>query len=379
MNLQRSVNNLIKELNKFDYTLEYVDRIWDIIFPDKEQKWHHIKVIKHYDVLYITFIDGDLCALEITAEKKVQLVPSLDSTSYPSRNDPIQTWNDLIISVNKWLQIVKKDWVKANRQVYEAYPINRRYGTVPNYLIRSLVPDIYRIDKELGKAKLKKFISILESGYFHDDKKTTRESMTVNDFFDYCKIAYLAGQRKDDYIEKKLTGREMYERYADGRHEGLLEIKADSKQEFSDWIDGQHPKKTLGGHPWEIKRGGNTTHIDLYVSRPSHSQKEKFMVTLSGSSIGRLKETICMFLGVTDTGLPISITDPEGICKRLLAQDNVGIIPCFDSLHRANQRFYEHQNVYDVLHYDDLGANKRRITPFITWERLPILKPSAVF
>jgi hypothetical protein len=46
----------------------------------------------------------------------------------------------------------------------------------------------------------------------------------------------------------------MYRLYADGRHEGLLDIDEDAKQEFSDWIDGKHPKRTSGGHPWEIKR-----------------------------------------------------------------------------------------------------------------------------
>jgi hypothetical protein len=32
-------------------------------------------------------------------------------------------------------------------------------------------------------------------------------------------------------------------------------------------------------------------------------------------------------------------------------------------------------DVFDVMHYDDLGRYKRRISPFITWEPLPILKP----
>ena len=81
-----------------------------------------------------------------------------------------------------------------------------------------------------------------------------------------------------------------------------------------------------------------------------------------------------MFLGIYDASIPISIADPEGIRKRLLAQDNIGIIPSYASLHRANQHFREDQYVYDVLHYDDLGRYKRRITPFITWEPFHVLK-----
>ena len=62
--------------------------------------------------------------------------------------------------------------------------------------------------------------------------------------------------------------------------------------------------------------------------------------------------------------------------KRLLALDNIGIVPDYASLHRANQRFGESQTVFDVMHYNDLGRFKRRIAPFISWEPLPILKPA---
>jgi hypothetical protein len=66
----------------------------------------------------------------------------------------------------------------------------------------------------------------------------------------------IAAARKEDKVDKSLSGLEMYKKYADGRHEGLLEIDPNSAQEFSDWIDGKHPRRSTGGHPWEIKRGG---------------------------------------------------------------------------------------------------------------------------
>jgi len=62
--------------------------------------------------------------------------------------------------------------------------------------------------------------------------------------------------------------------------------------------------------------------------------------------------------------------------KRLLALDNIGIVPSHASLHRANQHFGQSQGVFDVMYYNDLGRFKRRITPFISWEPLPILKPA---
>ncbi len=91
-----------------------------------------------------------------------------------------------------------------------------------------------------------------------------------------------------------------------------------------------------------------------------------------------MSEAIRMFLGLCAAGMPISISDPEDIRKRLLAQDNIGIVSCYDSLHRANQSYPEHQGVHDVMHYDDLGRYKRRIKPFIIWDQLPLLVPKKI-
>lgn len=280
-----------------------------------------------------------------------------------------------ITDARSWLKITTRDWIKANKKVHEFYPLNRRFGIVSHAIVQASLVNIYRVDKELGPAKTKKFMHLVDSLYFFKKENTTRKSMSANDFFDYCKSAYIAGKQKDDHVDENMTGREMYERYADGRHDGLLDIDLSSEQEFADWIDGTHPKKNSGGHPWEIKRGGNTTHIDLYVTRPFSSITEDFVVTLDGPSFTRLKETLCIFLAIQKAGLPISIADPEGVYRRLSGQDNLGIVPCHRSLHRTNQHYPEHRRVYDVLHYDDFGRYKRRITPFITWEPLPILRP----
>ena len=377
---EENVYLLIKGIGDFVYSIESRDCFWNMIFPDQKEKYHSIRIIKSDEVFYIADMDGPLCTLEVTLNKSVQAAPSFGHSFHNDySHDPARGWNRLILDACKWLKVVKKDWIKANRQVHESYPLNRRYGVVSNSLIRASLSDYYRIDKELGKMKMKKFISLVESSYFYEEKKTKRESMTANDFFDYCKIAYIAGKRTDDHVDEKLSGREMYQRYADGRDEGLLEIDPESMEEFADWIDDKHPKKSRGGHPWEIKRGGNTTHIDLSVTRPFHYRKEGFQVCLGGASIGRLRETICMFLAICDAGLPITISDPIGIRKRLLAQDNIGIIPSHDSLHRANQHFHEHEDVYDVIHYDGLGRYKLRIKPFITWEPLSIFQPIGSF
>jgi len=62
------------------------------------------------------------------------------------------------------------------------------------------------------------------------------------------------------------------------------------------------------------------------------------------------------------------------VLSQLLGQDNVGIIPEYAFLHRANQRFHPKEDVFEVMYYDGLGRYKRRAAPFIRWEALPVLR-----
>jgi len=377
MEFDQNVQEFLKELKKFQYEFDG-DRIWRIIFSDKKDKWHKLHIQQYKETFYITLIDGEVPTLEVQSSKKIETSEWHRSAFGSSKFDYIDVdrqWGPLISSARVWLKRTELDWIKANSLAIANYPANRRKGYVPHSVIRALVPDIHRLDRELGKQNTAKFIKLHESRYFWDREKQERATMTARTYFDYCKISYIAAKRKDDHVDETFSGLEMYQHYADGRHEGLLDIDLDSEEEFAAWIDGTHLKRDRGGHPWEIKRGGNTTHIDLSVSRPSYHEKKGFIITVGAHAISRLAEAIRMFLALQASGLPITICDPDAIAKRLLAQDNIGIVPCYESLHRANQGYPEDQEVHDVMHYDDLGIYKRRIKSFITWHPLPLLIP----
>ncbi|MBA4389001.1 MAG: hypothetical protein C0404_13550 [Verrucomicrobia bacterium] len=375
--MELAVSAFIKELGDFAYELSVTDHVWHVLFPDRDGMWHRLHINKYKDTFYITNVAGDSVSLECEPETGVRAMDSFGSSSFPVDSDSqvCHAWAPLIESARKWLGVVLKNWISANKRMQVEYPLRYRYGVVPNAIIRASLPDVYRLDRECGKDKCRKLVRLVEEGFFMREANTEVSSMSAADYFEYCRIAYIAGKRKEDALDESLSGRDMYSRYADGRHEGLLDIDPQSPQEFADWIDGKHPKKTGGGHPWEIKRGGNTTHIDLAVFRPFPHRPEGFKVELRGEAIGRMVETLRMFLAIHKAKRPISIANPEGVRKRLLAQDNIGIIPSYASLHRANQHFGRDEDVFDVMHYDDLGRFKRRIVPFITWEPLPVLKP----
>ncbi|MFZ4398156.1 MAG: hypothetical protein ACOYOU_21285 [Kiritimatiellia bacterium] len=369
---------LVKHLDGFVCEVSSLDRIWNVLFPDRAGKWRHLHVLQYKDSHYLTRVGDEAKSLEVVRGRRVRVAEDMGGAARSwngNANEVDAEWTPILVAALRWLDVVRKDWIAANKRVWSEYPLNRRYGIVSNALVRDCLLDVYRLDKELGKAGTRNFVELVEQGFFLKRENTEVETLTAGRFFEYCRIAYLAARRKEDKVDTSLTGRELYARHADGRHEGLLDIDPDSPQEFADWIDGKHPKRTMGGHPWEIKRGGNTTHIDLAVMRPLPGVKQGFKVELRGESIGRMVETIHMFLAIQAAGLPILIAHPEGVRKRLLAQDTIGIVPAYASLHRANQRAWAAEDVFDVLHYADLGRFKRRIAPFVTWEPLPILRP----
>jgi hypothetical protein len=185
---------------------------------------------------------------------------------------------------------------------------------------------------------------IIDQAVLKGNEAGITERLTAGEYFEYCKLAYQAV----GLVKTKESGKEAYKKFADGRHEGLLEIDPNSEKEFAAWIDGKHPKKEIGGHPWEILRGGNTSNIQLNVRRPMYGDKEKFKVEVYATGISRLAESIKIFLEIHNAGKPIAIQEPDTIREQLLLLDNIGILPEYSSLHRGIQAFEKSQNVNDV-------------------------------
>jgi len=235
MELAASIFDLVKALDEFSCELSVVDRVWNILLPDKDNNWNHLHVNKYRQTFYITHVDRG-GSLEFEPIKGVRAMDSMGASSYLVENHDQLTaaWEPLIASARKWLKTARKDWIKANKRTQVEYPFRNRYGVAPNSLIRASLPDIYCIDNELGKAGTRKLIRLVEDGFFLKAENTETSTMTASEYFRYCKIAYIAGKRKEEAVDESLPAAEMYRLYADVRHEGLLDIDPSSEQEFAD-------------------------------------------------------------------------------------------------------------------------------------------------
>ena len=99
------------------------------------------------------------------------------------------------------------------------------------------------------------------------------------------------------------------------------------------------------------------------------------MVGLRGHHIGRIVETIKMFLAIKKAGLPIWLSDAQSVRNRILGLDWVGIIPESDTLHRGWQDFPGDFHVADVMHFSYFGRHRRYALPFVSWKPLPVIMP----
>ena len=372
---------LTKRLDSFWNGFSGPDPKWEIIYPVRSAKgrWGRCFACRYKDMTSFVF-SNNLQATVYFGEDKFDLNIS---DVWHNLRVALESVDDVLI----WLDVVEKDPMAANRRIANEYPADEREGVIPRSIVERYIPEL-SIGKALGEAKSKAFSDIFDSGYFYHEQNAYCEDMTANKFFEYCRIAYIASEERDDHLNKSLSGREMYDKYSDGRYGALLDIDPDSTEQFLAWLDGKVPCDRHGGdHPWEIKRGGNTTHIDLYVYRPERSlwfrddkKKDKnksrtVKVGLRGHHIGRIVETVKMFLAIKKAGLPIWISEPESVRNRILGLDWIGIIPEYDYLHRGWQRFPGDFNIADVMHFSEFGRNRRYAVPFVSWKPLPVILP----
>ncbi len=376
-------SRLAAMLDGFQHSFSGPDPWWDIPYPirSSKTKWGRCYASRYKGMTSFGFSSGAHAYID-SREKKFEF--NFDRVWF-GRREALAAPDDVMA----WLEEVKKDTSSANRRIAMEYPREERMGLVPRYAVERYISDFYSIGKNLGTTKSRRFVDIYDSGYFWRNENGYVEGMTANRFFEYCRIAYLAAEEKEDHLDRSLSGRDMYERYSDGRYGALLDIDPDSSEEFMQWLDGKVPCDKHGGdHPWEIKRGGNTTHIDLYVhrvrehgwyaseeDRKKDEQSNKVKIGLRGHHIGRIVETVKMFLALHKARLPIWIDDAESVRNRILGLDNVGIIPESDTLHRGWQQFPSDFKVADVMHFKEFGRARRFVLPYVTWKPLPVIIP----
>lgn len=205
-----------------------------------------------------------------------------------------------------------------NDMVERELPPQHKTGTIIRSQLWAIFPD-WKAEffADISKDDVNDFLRIAEA---QSDRAVANigrlQGFTANDFFECCALGYKA----IGFVVEGMTPREQYYKYADGRDNGLGEIDPVSAVAYREWYDDRHKG---GGHPWEICRGGNSTHISLYVSLDDNGA----YLHVAGSAVGRTIEAVKFFLALYRAGKPVLIHDAHELASRLNGTEKIGVVP----------------------------------------------------
>jgi hypothetical protein len=187
----------------------------------------------------------------------------------------------------------------------------------------------------------------------HRDFHGRLASMSAGDFYRFCAMGYAA----NNYYGCDKTPKEQYYLHADGRDEELGEVDLDSPEAFYAWLtDRSH----YGGHPWEVCRGGNSTHISLYVQ----NDEKGYYLNLAGDAWNRTIEVVKFYLALRRAGIPVFLSEAHTLADRLAETEKIGIVP--DGVFPDYcSGLFPNEHIIDFMNLPD--EDREKFLPFCTW------------
>jgi hypothetical protein len=325
-------------------TFEEFEQLWKDYYHE-ETKWYRLDTAKYQDELFF-YLDGKLICSTRRDDPPAK-VPTFDSDYF----DRFTDW--LLRKVVSETDKLKKDEAAYNQFIEQNLPWSKRFGKIKRRDYWDVLGDeTVRLDKNLGDETIEKLKIVVEKT--KSQNIPSLEKMTAREFFRICEICYNANSYfRNSQIQ--LTPKEKYLKMADGRDGGLRELEEDSQSAFQEWY---HSSVWLGGHPWEICRGGNSTHISLYIS----DMQGKWKVRLAGSSIVRVEETVKMAVALYDNGVPFELSDAENILRMVTGNDYIGIVPEYIFPRYCHGLFPKEDQIIDFM---NLGYDKDKTSKIV--------------
>ena len=208
---------------------EYGDLIWDFYLPLKgEEKTALIPV--------------EITEVKVKSGKMIFKVNNSELHIYPGNEKSSAELVSILDEIAHFVPYLRQDISLIEKLT----PYSERKGEIlGKYVLPQLMPENVK----------KNLLSRYEK---HLTKKLKVTNISLDDYFETAAIAYRAIFGKET---KGLTPRQMYERWAEGRHGGMLEIVDSSDQnQFTKWLNS---KERGGNHPFELLYSSHNYGIAL--------------------------------------------------------------------------------------------------------------------
>lgn len=338
-------------------TYEDFLRMWQEEYPD-EVNWFHLVTIERDDYRAI-FLGRELIYQSRVYE---------EHEVYEYGLKELFVWMEE--AVKKCVEDLQNG--SYNCDVQNNLSARQRTGTISRKDYWEMFPDCREaFFSEITDAEIEIFLSNIEEQKDGQPVGKYITEMTAGKFYEYCAIGYKANQYEN---LDGLTAKEQYYKKADGRDEGLSEIDADSSEEFEAWYNDRHRG---GGHPWEVCRGGNSTHIDLFVRHNEHG----YFLSVRGKAWTRSIEAIKFYNALRQEGVAVYLHDAKGISDRLLGRDRIGIVP-EHVIPAYCESWFSGMEILDFMNLPYEQDEYEAMLPKITWleeQRQELMKKSKFF
>ena len=372
----------MKEWGEVDTYAGYEAR-WLEDYPEA-YKWYELLTVQSFDregnMRYYAICLGNITVISATTEERA----FYGQSGFYEEEAACKLCKLIIPSVSEAMELVKNG--KYNDLVEAELPYQFRTGVIKRSAIWSVEPEAKEASYDgLSEEIIQEFKRMLSSGANDETCIGRIKDFTANDFFRACRIGY-------ESIGLDCEGfslSDLYMHYADGRDEGLTGeghgLNAGPGIAFDDpkaWENWYFHREQCGGHPWEVVRGGNSTHVDLFVrsdksdlewkQRLGEITEVEFAKRIATAGYyfvvaGRQRqfEAVSFYLALSAAGLPVVLRDADELLARFEATDWIGIVP-----HHIIPRYYkslfpaEYGTIIDFTH---VYKNENPWFDQITW------------
>ena len=341
---------------------EEYQKLWLDYYPD-EIKFYEFCYRKHGD--FIGIFLGERGLLE-SRQKLTEDEPSVWADYIPLLQ---WTLEQVRITIQQILAGEYDSFIKSNLPYYY------RTGTIARRDLWQIEKDRKKFDLAGWKDELLTdeeiciFKQLVEEQKSFNDDDFILEGMTAAKYFAYCRIGYEANkiaQCRDFDADV-----DLYKCLADGRDDGLTNIDLNSPEEFIRWKSGEL-QVFNGHHPWEVLRGGNSTHVNFGVTHRGNVKDGRFYLYLAG--LHRPGEVIRFFIALRQHNIMVELEDMDELLARCLGTDRVGIVPN-GVFPRYCEGMFPGEKVVDFMNIHHWEENYAEIVEKASWHEIDTPKP----
>lgn len=337
VNLLKKVFGVLKQIEpiKDDY-----DIIWDVPhYIMSKSKWYPCNFVLYDQQLYCrVFIGSDSYDLswKISGEK-LNFESGMGTHHSYYFNDE-SFWLPALRQVYKNLQKALKNPVRYNRWIVGSLPKSCRTGKLERH---------YTWEKGRSPFPLDKIFQI-KKGLNLAEKQQRLKQMTLSMYLKTTAIAYDAGIKE----LRPLSPLKKYQKRADGRHGGLLDLPKNDPVAFEKWY---HSGRWAGSHPWEIIFG----HPHGIMLAPHHdTERNTWQYVLWVDSEGWYITAALMALALAENKIPFEFRNGKEVQDALAGIDAVEIGPS-----------------YPMLSLNMLRETRKDSVAYIRWDPIHQIKP----